>query len=423
MIDEELSEYLNAFGAVLLEGPQWCGKTTTAMQKAQSILKMQNPDMRNTYLETAKIKPSLLLKGKNPRLIDEWQIAPILWDSVRTSVDERNETGLYILTGSNSVDKSQIMHSGTGRIARLRMSTMSLFETNESNGKISLSGLFDNPDIDIDGIESDMSIEQLIFAACRGGWPATLNIKSQTSQLLVAKNYVTSVCENDISTIDSKKRNPNITRAILRSYARNVSTLAKKTIIHGDITANYESISMPTFDDYLDNLRKLFVVSEVEAWNPAIRSSSSMRSGLKREFSDPSIAVAALELTPTYLEQDLKTFGFIFECMIARDLRVYSHKMGGYLNYYHDRNGLEADFVLHLSDGRYALIECKLGSFEIEDGARHLLEIKRLINEANQNSKQIKIREPSLLLIITGGNMAYTRPDGVKVVPLATLRG
>ena len=422
IIDSELELRLEASGATLIIGPKWCGKTTTAEQQAKSVLKMQDPDMREAYLATASTKPSLLLKGENPRLIDEWQEAPVLWDAVRTAVDNRGEDGLFILTGSTSVDEKKIHHTGTGRISRLKMYPMSLFESMESSGKISLKDLFDDPDFDINGITSDMKVEDLIFAACRGGWPSTLRKKSDAAKLFVAKDYLRNVCESDISTVDGTSRNPTLTEAILKSYSRNISTLAKKSNIFKDINAKTETLSQGTLDSYLTALERLFVIEDIEAWCPSIRSASAIRSGYKREFIDPSIAVASLGLTPAYLEMDLKTFGFIFECMSIRDLKVYSQAIGGKVSYYHDRYGLEADAVLHIEDGRYALIEFKLGSKEIEEGACHLLKIQELVREYNKTENQVPLREPDLLIVITGGNMAYTRDDGVKIIPLACLK-
>ncbi len=418
-----MEERLEAFGAILIEGPKWCGKTTTAEQYAKSVIKLQDPDMRDEYLATAEAKPSLLLKGATPRLIDEWQDAPVLWDTVRTMVDNRQEQGQFILTGSNAVDKSKILHSGNSRISKMQMIPMSLWESCESNGKISLRYLFDNPDSDIDGIESDMTVEHLIFCACRGGWPGTMNIKTDRARLLIARNYVKTVCSEDISRVDGVLRNELLARMILRSYARNISTVAKKTSMIADVAASGEtSCSEPTFDDYVTALRKLFVICDVEAWCPAIRSKTAIRSGLKRAFVDPSIAVAALGLTPEALMVQLNTFGFIFEQMCIRDLKAYTLDFETHLSYYRDRYNLEADWVLHLGDGRYALIECKLGSKEIEDGARHLVEIKNLIREHNKQEQQVPIREPDLMIVLTGGKMAYSRPDGVKIIPLGCLK-
>ena len=420
--DKALELRLEAFGAVQIAGPKWCGKTTTAERRAASVIKMQDPDRRAGYLATAQSKPSLLLKGATPRLIDEWQVAPILWDAVRHAVDERRKKGQFILTGSTVIDDEEIMHTGTGRITKMAMYPMSLFESLESNGSISLRKLFEAPDYDIDGLMSDLSIEQLIFAACRGGWPASLDVLSNEAKLLIAKDYVDEICDKDISRVDKIRRNPTLARLILRTYARNICTLAKKTSMLADVSEEMEGTSMPTFDDYISAFEKLFVIEDIEAWSPAIRSKTVIRIGKKRCFVDPSIAVAALGASPESLELDLNTFGFIFECLCFRDLKVYSQALGGRLSYYHDRLGLEADAVLHLNDGRYALIECKLGSRDIEAGAKHLLEIKRLISEKNQEEKQNKLRNPDLLIVLTGGEMAYTREDGVKVIPIGCLR-
>lgn len=421
--DKVLLERLEAFGAVLIEGPKWCGKTTTAEQVAKSVIKLQDTDMREEYLATAASKPSLLLQGDVPRLLDEWQDAPVLWDAVRTMVDKRNMPGQFILTGSNSIDRTSIHHSGTGRISRMQMMPMSLWESGESNGKISLQELFDNSDLDIDGITSEMQVEDLIYVACRGGWPATVNIRTDKAKLLVARNYVDTICKEDISRIDGVRRDERAAKMLLRSYSRNISTLAKNTSILADIVSSGEvSMSKPTFDDYVNALQRLFVISNIDAWSPAIRSKTAIRSGCKRAFIDPSIAVASLGLTPEALHTQLKTFGFIFEQLCIRDLKAYTLDFDSHISYYRDRYGLEADLVLHLADGRYALIECKLGSREIEDGAQHLLRLKQLIREYNENEKQVPLPEPDLLIILTGGKMAYSRPDGVKIIPIATLK-
>ncbi len=359
--DNILKEYLEAFGAVRIEGSKWCGKTTTAEQHANSELKLQLPDTRDGYLATAATKPSLLLEGATPRLIDEWQDAPTLWDAVRSTVDERQKVGQFILTGSNSIDRSKILHTGTGRIARIKMWPMSLWESGESTGEISLMELFNNPDLIIDGKMSRIDIKQLIFASCRGGWPASLSRPTQRGKLLVAKNYIQSVCATDISTEDGIDRNEKLAREILRTYARNISTLAKKKKMIQDVAAVTESCTEPTFDSYVSALEKLFVIQDIDSWSPAVRSATAIRKGRKRGFTDPSIAVAALGLSPERLQMDLKTYGFIFECMAMRDLRVYSQSCFGSISYYHDRYDLEADAVLHLDDGRYALIEFKLG--------------------------------------------------------------
>jgi len=421
VVDKLLEDRLNTAGAVLIAGPKWCGKTTTAEQQARSVLKLQDPDKTKAYLATAEVKPSLLLQGDNPRLIDEWQMAPVLWDAVRNAVDERGEEGLFILTGSTTVDESTIMHSGTGRISRIIMYPMSLFESEESNGNISLKEMFDNPMLDIDGIISELSLESLVFAACRGGWPSSLRKKTEKSMLFEAQNYIANICDSDASTVDGVKRSSERVKAVLQSYARNISTLATDKTILKDVSSNYMDISEPTLFSYLDALEKLYVIEDIPAWCPSIRSATSIRSGKKKGVSDPSIAVASLALSPEALLQDFNTFGFIFESLCFRDLKIYSSAMGGRASYYHDRYGLEADCVLHLADGRYALIEFKLGTSGIEEGAKHLLELKQLIQKAN-TEKRANLREPDLLIVITGGEMAYTRNDRVKIIPIGCLR-
>lgn len=419
--DENLKLKLETFGAVHIIGPKWCGKTTTAKQFAKSYIEMQDPDKREMYLETAKIKPSNLLIGENPRLIDEWQIAPNLWDAVRVSVDRRNESGLYILTGSNSIDKTSIMHTGTGRIDTLNMYPMSLFETGESNGSISLSALFRDEKALDDGCQTELSIDELIFAACRGGWPSALFKNSDKSKLLVAQSYFEGLCREDISNIDGKTHDETVSTLLLRSYARNISTTAANTSILRDIRANTD-IGETTFYEYVAALKKLFVIQDIEAWCPAIRSKSSIQSGNKREFVDPSLVVSALGVEPDYFNLDLKTFGFIFETLCIRDLKIYSNALGGRVSYYRDRYGLEADCVLHLRDGKYALIEFKLGSSEIDEGAKHLNEIEKLVEEYNKTEKQCLLRAPDLKIVITGTQYGYKRPDGVYVVPIGCLR-
>ena len=427
--DKQLALRLKAFGAVQIKGPKWCGKTTTAMKHAKSVLQLQDPDKRAGYLATARTKPSLLLKGETPRLIDEWQDAPVLWDAVRLAVDDRKSKGQFILTGSTVIDEKrnkgeeyQRLHSGTGRISPLTMYTMSLYESLESNGLVSLQSLFDDKDLDIDGVMSELSVEQIIFAACRGGWPETLDNIPDEAKLLIARDYADVVCEEDISRVDNVQRNPTLARLILRSYARNVCTLVQKTKMLADVSVEKETVSMSTFDDYVSAFERLFVIEDVEAWCPAIRSASAIRSSKKRCFVDPSIAVAALGASPQSLEMDLRTFGFIFECLCIRDLKVYSNALGGRVSYYHDRYGLEADVVLHLNDGRYALIECKLGSRDIEEGAQHLLKLRSLIRERNKKEKQVSLREPDLMIVLTGGEFAYRRNDDVYVIPIGCLK-
>lgn len=421
IVDSELDLRLRAVGATVIVGPKWCGKTTTAKQKAKSFLEMQNPDLQDGYLKLASTKPSLLLNGEKPRLIDEWQLAPVLWDAVRVSVDTLGGKGLYLLTGSVVVDDDRVKHTGTGRISRLEMMPMSLFESQESSGEVSLQSLFENPRAPIDGAKGKLSVEELIFALCRGGWPSAIEARGDDAKLFVASDYLNNVTEVDISKIDGVDRDPALAAQLLRSYARNVSTLATRVNIRRDILS-VRDISMPTLESYVQALQKLFVIRDVDAWCPAIRSATDIRASKKRGFIDPSIAVAALGANPSYFLRDFMSFGFLFESLVTRDLRVYSQSLGGEISYYRDRYGLEADVVLHLKDGRYALIEVKLGSAEIDNGAKHLVEIKRLIAKHNENEEQCPLRLPDVLMVITGGEYAYTRSDGVHVVPISSLR-
>ena len=382
---------------------------------------MQDPDLQEGYLKLAATKPSMLLEGSNPRLIDEWQLAPVLWDAVRVSVDRRKEKGLYLLTGSVVVDEDKVKHTGIGRISRLEMDTMSLFETGESSGDVSLKELFANPTASVDGARGKLTVEELVFAVCRGGWPSSLEAVGDDAKLFVAADYFNNVIDVDISRVDDVERDPALAAQLLKSYARNISTLATKASIRKDVFSVRE-VSMPTVDSYLSALRQGLVINDVGAWCPAIRSATDIRASHKRGFADPSIAVAAMGVGPEYFRTDFKTFGFLFESLVMRDIRVYSHAMGGRISYYRDRYGLEADAVLHLKDGRYALIEVKLGSNEIEEGAEHLKEIKRLVAEYNKSEAQCPLRMPDLLMVITGGEYAYTREDGVVICPISALR-
>ena len=416
IIDDDLDKYLTMIGAVLIIGPKWCGKTTTAERHAKSVLKLQDKDNYKSNMMWADIEPSRLLKGEKPRLIDEWQVAPVLWDSVRTSVDDTEGYGLYILTGSTVVNEEEIMHSGTGRIHRLLMRPMSLYESGESNGQISIMELFDNPDLDINECESELTIDELIFASCRGGWPDSLHQKTREGKLFVAYSYLENICNTDVSAVDGIKRDPDRVRLLLRSIARNDSTLAKDQTIINDMNANFMDISRPTYYSYVNALKKLFVLEDQRGWSPNIKSKTAIRSGNKKVFIDPSIAVAALNANPESMEKDLNTFRFIFENLCIRDLNVYTNTYGGKISYYHDKSDLEVDCVVHLRDGRYALIECKLGRNRIEEGAKNLLKINKLIE------KNDKVDNPTFLAVLTGGKYAYTRKDGVKVIPIGCLR-
>ncbi|MBE6488868.1 MAG: ATP-binding protein [Methanosphaera stadtmanae] len=421
LIDDEIERYLNIMGAILVVGPKWCGKTTTSTQFAKSVLKLQDPDKRKSYLQLAEIKPSKLLEGDKPRLIDEWQIAPVIWDAVRTSVDDLDGKGLYILTGSTVVNDEEIMHSGTGRIHRMLMYPMSLYESKDSNGKISLKDLFEDKNLNIDGIESDLSFEDLLHVTCRGGWPETLTIENKVDQLEISKSYVENICQTDVSEIDNVKRDPAKIKLLLSAYARNLSTLAKNVNIIKDVNSTYTTLDETTYYSYISALKRLFVIDDIRGWSPNIRSKTVIRTGPKRQFIDPSIATAILNLTPEKLIYDLNTFGFIFENLCIRDLKIYSQPLNGTIYYYHDRLDLEVDCVIQLDNGDYGFVEFKLGDREEEKGAKNLLKIAKII-EKKRSEKQTNIPEPSFLAIVTGGKFAYTRKDGVKVIPIACLK-
>ncbi|MCR4908592.1 MAG: DUF4143 domain-containing protein [Lachnospiraceae bacterium] len=417
--DYILAEKLESFGATLITGPKECGKTTTAKQKAASIIEFQDEDKRDDYLSVANSQPSRLLIGDNPRLIDEWQDAPKIWGAVRKSVDDRQEVGLYILTGSTSrtVDTP---HTGTGRISTMKMYPMSLFESGESNGTVSLRNLFDHPD-QFEGCESNLDVDGIIYALCRGGWPGVFKIHSEKAKLNVSKDLFEQIVNKDISNVDATKRRPVWGETILKSYARNICTLADTKTVFKDVVATTD-ISESTFFEYLSALEKLYIIEDIEAWCPAIRSRTAIRASKKKNLIDPSIAVAAMNLTPEYFNTDFKTLGFLFESLVFRDLRVYSSLIGGKMSYYHDRYGLEADAVLHIGDGRYAIIEIKLGSNEVDYGAKHLVKMENLIKKYNEEEPQVPIRLPDLKLVITGTEYGYRRDDGVLVIPLACLK-
>lgn len=412
--DRVLQERLAASGAVLIEGPKWCGKTRTALENSKSHLFMQDPDKAISYLKAADAKPSLLLKGDTPRLLDEWQTAPVLWDAVRFMVDQRGKSGQFILTGSAVPKDNVVQHTGTGRISRLLMRPMSLYESMESNGSVSLKTLFDG-ETEIDGF-STLTIEQIAFAIVRGGWPASIG-ESEKIALRHSIDYVEAIINADVSRVDGIEKNPVRVRALLRSLSRNISTLATIRTIRDDIAMGDadESISEKTISQYLGALDRIFVTENLPAWNPALRSKTAIRTSPKRQFVDPSIAAAVMRLTPSRLLDDFNYFGFLFESLCDRDLRIYAEAIDGQVFHYRDGSGLEADAVIALNDGRWAAVEVKLGSKEIEDAAVHLLELKNKVNTE-------KMREPSFLMILTGSEIAYRREDGVCVVPLGCLK-
>ncbi len=420
-LDDIIEKRLKMINAIVIIGPKWVGKTTTAKRHAKDIINLQDPDYIDSYKELAYFKPSKLLEGEKPLLIDEWQNIPKLWDAIRTRLDKIDNDEKYILTGSTAIDESKIMHSGTGRFNRIIMRPMSLYESNESNGKISFLDLFKNPDMDIDGIKSELSIEDLIFAACRGGWPESLNKDNIEAQLFVVQNYIENISNIDVSGIDNVKRDPKRVEAILKAYSRNVCTLASDKTLLKDIKAKFPKMTHITYKEYLNALSRLFVIDEIDSWSPNIRSASAIRQKNKRAFIDPSIAVACLNLNPENLLFDLKTFGFIFENLCIRDLKVYSYAEGGEVSYYRDKTGLESDCVIHLKNGDYALIEFRLGRNKIDEGASNLIKLNNLIEKAIKEDK-VKMRKPKFLAVITGTELAYTRKDGVKVLPIGCLR-
>ena len=420
IVDKQLELKLRAFGTTNIVGPKWCGKTTTAEQYSRSAIKLQRDPNKEALIVTAEINPMALLQGDTPRLIDEWQDAPNLWDAVRAYCDEHHGRGHFILTGSTS-KKVKTAHTGTGRISKLKMYPMSLYESGESNGTVSIMNLFEGKEQLENGCVSSLTIEQLVFAACRGGWPESILFDDREAQLAIPRDYYHQIYEEDIYKVDEVKRSSSTMRAVINSYARNISTLAKTSSILADINAT-SSITDKTLADYIDVLERLYIIEDLYGWCPAIRSASAMRSGRKREFVDPSIAVAALGGSPEFFNTDLKTFGFVFECLCIRDLRIYSSAYGGQMSYYHDRYGLEADGVLHLDDGRYALLEFKLGSKEIEEGAAHLCEIESLIKKYNEKEKQCPMRLPDLKIVVTGTQYGYIRSDGVFVIPIGCLK-
>lgn len=422
--DAMLKDKLEAKGAVLIRGPKWCGKTTTAEQQCASMLYMSNPASRNSNIELAKIDPGILLQGDTPRLIDEWQLAPELWDAVRYEVDHRHRRGQFVLTGSalpvsktDSNGNKLIYHSGTGRFAILDMMPMSLYESGDSSGEVSLGGLFDKPE-KISGINRH-NLGDIAYLCCRGGWPyAVADDMSRKAALVQATDYLDIVIEEDISRVDNIERNPVRARAIMRSYARFQGTQTPVSQITRDIMANdIDSISDDTVNSYLNALRQIFVINDMAAWNPNIRSKTAIRTSPTRYFADPSIATAALGLGPEDLITELQTFGLIFETLCCRDLRVYAQAIGGDVYHYRDSKGLECDAVVHLRNGHYGLIEIKLGGDKlIEEGATSLKALADTIDTT-------RMAAPSFMMVLTAaGQYAYRRTDGVYVVPVGTLR-
>ena len=427
--DRLLAEKLEAFGAVLIEGPKYCGKTTLASQQAGSILSMADTDTLGQNLALARTNISRLLAGETPKLIDEWQIAPQFWDAVRNEVDKRNEDGQFMLTGSavppkpkkdengNIIEEENIHHTGTGRISRLRLRTMSLWESEDSTGDVSLEELFINPDT-VDGV-SDIDLDRLAYLTCRGGWPKAVLKKSEKAALAQAFDYYDSVVSNDIKRVDDIDRDEELTKRIMRSYARNQGTQATVGTILADIKSNGdERMSDSTVYSYIKALKEIFVIEDSIAWNPNLRSKTAIRTSDTRYFIDPSIATAALGMGPKDLINDMETVGCIFKTLAIRDLRVYADALDGKVYHYRDKNNLECDAVIHLRNGSYGLVEVKIGGTEpIREGAESLKTLSSKIDST-------RMKTPSFMMVLTGiGNFAYKRPeDGVLVVPIGCLR-
>ena len=414
--DEILKRKLEGKGAVLIEGPKWCGKTTTAEQIAESVLYMDDPQTKDQNITMASLNPKRLLAGAAPRLIDEWQLAPKLWDAIRFEVDHRRELGQFVLTGSAvPADTKEITHSGTGRFTWLTMRPMSLYESGDSTGEVSLRELFNTPEA-IDGV-SKIDMDRLAFLICRGGWPQAIDLRDEIA-LDQALDYYDAVVHSDINRADGVSKNPERVKRLMRSLARNQGQQVANTVIAGDIKANDgTSIEDETVASYINALKRIFVVEDMPAWNPNLRSKTAIRSTDTRYYVDPSIAVAALGAGPSDLISDLKTMGFLLETLCVRDLRVFTDALGGEVYHYRDKNGLECDAVIHLRNGSFGLVEIKLGGeMLIEEGAESLTALRDKIDPE-------KMKTPSFLVVLTGlGDYAYRREDGVYVVPIGCLR-
>ena len=416
IVDDILKDKLEAKGAVVIEGPKWCGKTTTAMQIANSVLRMDEPSRRDANIQLSEIAPERLLQGAVPRLIDEWQIAPKLWDAARYEVDTRGEEGQFILTGSAvPVESREITHSGTGRFTWLTMRPMSLYESGESSGEVSLEELFKTPE-QIVGTNS-LDIGKLAFQICRGGWPHAIGMREKIA-LTQAVDYYDAVVKSDINRADGVTKDPERVKRLMRSFARNQGGQVANTVLRDDIQANdTESLSEDTIASYINALKKIFVVEDMPAWNPNLRSKTSIRTTDTRYYVDPSIATAALGVGPNDLINDLNTLGLLFETMCVRDLRVYAEYLGGDVLHYRDKTGLECDTVIHLRNGKYGLAEIKLGGQRlIEEGAANLKTLAAKIDTT-------KMPAPSFMMIVVGtGEYAYRREDGVYIVPIGCLK-
>ena len=412
IIDDTLKNKLEYMGAVVIEGPKWCGKSTTAKQFSNSILELQDPDKKIQYDNISDTKPSLFLEGDKPRLFDEWQMYPVIWDSIRTDIDHTGLKGQYILTGSAKPKKNNIMHTGTGRFAKLLMRPMSLYESGDSDGKVSLKDIIQGKEI---SAISNLELEDIINVMIRGGWPETLNIDGN-NKYEVAKDYVKSLINEDVESVDGVERDKIKMDAILKSISRNISTATNKSTIIDDVVNIFsKEISRPTVDDYLSTLEKLFVLEYVPATNLNLRSSIQLRTSSKIELVDPSIAVASLGLKKADLINDLNFTGFIFENLCYRDLKIYAESIGAELFYYRDNKDFEVDFILRTENGKWGAIEIKLGARQIDEAAENLKKFRTKVNIE-------KSGEPAFLLVLTGASLSYVRDDGVYVVSIGNLK-
>jgi len=416
IIDKTIEEKMQVMGCVVVKGPKWCGKTTTAKQFAESVLELQDPVEGKRYKEIAENNIKLLLEGENPRLIDEWQLIPNIWNAIRCDVDKKDAAGLYIITGSVTPhdEDTKDLHSGIGRMSFVTMYPMSLFESGDSNGSISLKDIL-NGNVDVNGQKSDITYERLAYLTCRGGWPSAVKMKDENLALKTATEYLDVLCETDIENTEKRNINPALTRAIIRAYSRLVCTVETEKTLYEDIRNSYGDVSDPTIRTYLNKLKRLYVTDEIEAWNPNIISKTNMRTSPKKALVDSSIACAALQCSPKELALDPISFGLLFENLVDRDLKIYADSMGGFLRHYRDRYGLECDQVIHFDNGEYALIQTKLGTKKIKEATEKLIELRDKIR-ANRK------KEPKFLMVVTGSDIAYTTKEGVLIVPVGCLK-
>ena len=428
IIDDEIDKKVESFNAISIIGPKGCGKTRTAKERCKTIIEFQDEEKRDGYIAVAETSPKLFFKNNKPILFDEWQDAIKIWGAVRKDCDDNPEnTGSYFLTGSTS-KKIVTPHTGTGRITEITMYPMTLWETGESNGSVSLSKILMDKDYDFDGTLSSLTLEQLFFAACRGGWPRCLALNKASAKLEIAKDYYRQIYKKDASAIDYTKRNPEWVRSLLWSYARNMATTAKKSSIYADVKST-QNVTDVTLASYVNVLEDLFVIKDIDAWTPQIRSKTAIRTAKKHIFIDPSIGLAALGISPEYFYNDLDLFGHVFENLVLRDLLAYAQSHNARVLHYTDDMGLEADAVYQMEDGRYALIEIKTGANKIKEAEKSLLKFKDVIRKHNEEAlknpkhpRAVYMEPTALIVVCANATMAYTTENGVKVVPIGCLR-